>query len=280
MRSVVGAAVGAVLLAAPLWAQSPTEEWNGLPDRFQIDTGYFRIDSRAVLRFQGGSGTSGQVDFENDLGVDPNANTFWVDASWRLGRRHQIKLAYTKYDREGAGRTLTRDFVWGGQTFNAGLVANSVTGSDILGGYYRFALVRTPQFEIGPAIGVGHLWLSAGIRATGTVTGPGGEEEDRTLDRSGTTGSITGAVGGYATAWPAKRLQLVGDFLYIKANLGETEASVTDWRVGANVYPFRNAGLGVQYKFNKYTLDREILSSSLGGEIEFEGFQAFLSFKF
>ena len=88
MRSVAGAVVGAVLLASPAWAQSSSGTWNDLPDRFQIDTGYFHLDSTAVLRFQGGSGTSGQVNFENDLGVDPNANTFWVDATWRLGRRH------------------------------------------------------------------------------------------------------------------------------------------------------------------------------------------------
>ena len=280
MRSAVSAAVGAVLLAAPAWAQSSSGTWNELPDRFQIDTGYFRIDSTAVLRLQGGPGAGGDISFENDLGVDPNANTFWVDASWRLGRRHQLKLNYTKYDREGRGHTLARDFIWGGQTFNAGLVANSTTGSDILGGYYRFALYRNDRFEIGPTVGIGYLWLRAGIEATGTITGPGGEPVSRSLDRSASSGSITGAAGGYATAWPAKRLALHGDLLYIKATLGESDVSVTDWRIGADGYFLRNVGLGVQYKFNKYTEDREILSSKLGGQIEFKGIQVFLSFLF
>ena len=280
MRSVVSAAVGAVLLAAPAWAQAPSGAWNDLPDRFQIDTGYFHLDSTAVLRFQGGPGTSGDIDFENDLAVDPNADTFWVDGTWRLGRRHQLKLSYTKYNREGRDHTLQRDFVWGGETFNTGLVANSTTGSDILGGYYRFAIYRNDRFEIGPTVGIGYLWLRAGIQATGTVTGPGGQSESRSLDRSKTMGSITGALGGYATAWPAKRLAMHADFLYIKATLGESEVSVTDWRAGADYYIFRNAGLGVQYKFNRYTQQRDILSSSLGGEIEFKGFQLFLSFLF
>jgi hypothetical protein len=280
MRSAVSAVVGAVLLAAPAWAQSSSTTWNDLPDRFQIDTGYFHIDSSAKLRFQGGGGNQGEVDFENDLGVGPSANTFWIDGTWRVGRRHQLKLSFTKLSREGSDHTLQRDFVWGGQTFNAGLVANSTTGSDILGGYYRFALVRNDRFEIGPAVGIGYLWLDAGIRATGTITGPGGEPVSRTVDRSGSTGSITGAVGGYTTAWATRRLALHGDFLYIKATLGESEVSVTDWRLGADYYIFRNAGLGFQYKFNRYTLDREILSSKLGGEVRYEGFQAFLSFLF
>ena len=52
MRSAVIAAVGAVVLAAPAWAQTPGS-WNEMPDRFQIDTGYFHVDSTATLRYQG-----------------------------------------------------------------------------------------------------------------------------------------------------------------------------------------------------------------------------------
>jgi hypothetical protein len=280
MRSALATALGATLLAAPAWAQSSTATWNELPDRFQIDTGYFRIESTALLRYQGAAGNSGEVSFENDLAVDPTANTFWIDGTWRVGRRHQLKLSFTRLSREGNQHTLQRSFVWGGQTFDAGLVANSTTGSDILGGYYRFAVVRNERFEIGPAVGIGYLWLNAGIEATGTVTGPGGEPISRDVDRRTSTGSITGALGGYATAWAAKRLALHGDFLYIKATLGESEVSVTDWRLGADYYIFRNAGLGVQYKYNHYTLEREILSNELGGELKFKGFQAFLTFLF
>jgi hypothetical protein len=61
---------------------------------------------------------------------------------------------------------------------------------------------------------------------------------------------------------------------------GNTDASVTDWRVGADYYFFRHAGLGVQYKYNKYTYDRGILVSKLGGEVTYKGFQVFLSFLF
>ena len=63
-----------------------------------------------------------------------------------------------------------------------------LTCADILGGYYRFAAYRNDRFEIGPAIGIGYLWLNAGIRATGTIGGL-----SRSLDQSVSTGSITGA---------------------------------------------------------------------------------------
>jgi hypothetical protein len=269
------AALGAALLAAPALAQSTPGTWNGLPDRFQVDTGYFHLTAETILRYQGGQGSSGEVHFEDDLGIDDQANTFWVDGTWRLGRRHQLKLGFTRLNRDQPQHTLTRDIVWGGETYPGGLVANSHTGSDILGGYYRFALVRKERFEVGPAVGIGYLWLKAGIAGTLTVGGA-----TRTIDRDGSTGSITGALGGYVTAWPAKRVALHGDYLYIKASPGNSDASVEDWRGGADVYLFRGAGLGAQYKYNRYRYDRGILSTKLGGEVTFQGFQAFLSFLF
>jgi hypothetical protein len=278
MRAVIGGVLAAGLLASPAFAQSSSGTWNGLSDRFQIDTGYFRITADTVLRYNGAQG-SGDIDFEKDLGVDEMVNTFWVDATWRMGRRHQLRLTYTNLNRDRANYTLGRDFTWGGQTYNAGLSASTSTGSDILGGYYRFAIFRNERFEIGPSLGIGYLWLNAGIRATGSITGPGGTE-NRTLDESASTGSVTGAVGGYANGWLTKRLVTRADFLYIKVNPGDSEASVTDWRLGADFYFFRNAGLGVQYKYNKYTYDRGVLVSELGGEITYRGFQVFLSFLF
>jgi len=37
---------------------------------------------------------------------------------------------------------------------------------------------------------------------------------------------------------------------------------------------------GVQHKYNKYTYDRGILVSKIGGELTYQGFQVFLSFLF
>ena len=280
MKTALGAVLAVGLLATPAFAQSSYGTWNNLPDRFQIDTGYFRLSPSTKLRFNPEAGPGGEVELERDLGFDDVANTFWVDGTWRLGRRHQIKLAYTKLTREALDYEIQRDFNWGGETYNAGLTADSDTSTDIIGGYYRFAIVRNDRFEIGPSIGVGYLWIDARIRATGTVTGPGGGAESRTLDEAASTSSVTGALGGYFSAWATERLLFQGDFLYIKVKPENDEAAVTDWRLGANYYFFRNAGLGVQYKFYRYSYDRGILSQQLGGEITYKGFQAYLSFRF
>jgi len=278
MRAVIGGVLAVGLLVSPAFAQSSPGTWNGLSDRFQIDTGYFRITAETRLRYNSAEG-SRDISFEDDLGLDPNVDTFWVDATWRLGRRHKVKLAYTAFNRDRQDFALQRDFTWGGETYNAGLSASTSSGTDILGGYYRFAIFRNDRFEIGPTLGVGYLWLSAGIRATGTIGGPGGTES-RSVSESASTGSITGAVGGFAQAWPAKRLTLYADYLYIKVTPENSEASVTDWRVGANYYFGRHVGLGAQYKYYTYSYDRGIMVSELGGEINYKGFQVFASFLF
>ena len=279
MRTIIGGVLAAALWGPCAFAQSSPGTWNGLPDRFQIDTGYFRLNANTQLRYNGPQGGSGTIDFEQDLGLPQTVNTFWVDGRWRVGRRHQLQLGFTRLSRDRSSQTLQRDFTWGGQTYNAGLSATTTSGSAILGGYYRFAVFRNDRFEIGPTVGVGYLWLNATIKATGTVSGPGGSES-RTLDEGTSTGSITGALGGYAEAWPAKRFVLRGDFLYIKVKPSGSEASVTDWRLAADWYFSRNAGLGVQYKYNKYTYDRGILVSQMGGELTFDGGQVFLTFRF
>ena len=127
MRAVIGGILAAGLLVSPAFAQSSPGTWNGLSDRFQIDTGYFRISADTVLRYNGDQG-SGDIDFEQDLGVGENVDTFWVDSTWRVGRRHKLKLASTKLNRDRNDFTLQRDITWGGETYHAGLSASTSTG--------------------------------------------------------------------------------------------------------------------------------------------------------
>jgi hypothetical protein len=279
MRSALGAALVVGLMASPAFAQTSYGTWNDLPDRFQVDTGYFRLSPTTILRYNPEGGGGGEVELERDLGLDESADTFWIDGTWRFGRRHQVKLAYTWLNREVFDYTIQRDFEWGGETYSAGLNATTTTGTDILGGYYRFALVRNDRFEVGPAIGIGYIWLDARIQASGTVSGPEGNET-RSLDESASTSSITGALGGYFSGWATERLLFQGDFLYIKVKPENEEAAVTDWRLGAYYYFVPNVGIGAQYKFYRYSYDRGIISNKLGGEVTYKGFQIFASFRF
>jgi hypothetical protein len=105
MKAVLGGLVAASLLASPALAQSASGSWNGLPDRFRIDTGYSRLSADTQLRLNSPAGGS-DVDFAKDLGVDEEVDTFWLNGNWRVGRRHQLELGFTRLSRERAGLSL------------------------------------------------------------------------------------------------------------------------------------------------------------------------------
>jgi hypothetical protein len=160
-----------------------------------------------------------------------------------------------------------------------GLTVQAETSAEILTGYYRFAIVRNDRFEIGPSLGFGYLWLDATLRATGSVSG-GGAGTSGTISQTGQTGSVTGDVGGYFAGWLHRRVVIRGDLLYILVKPENSEASVTDGRLGLYWYPSRHVGLGAQYKYYKYRYERSALSAEVGGSVTYQGAQAYVSFLF
>jgi len=270
-RRAVAAAALSALMSVPAAAQT-SSGFTDLPQGFRLDVGGFRIASETQLKYDL-TGQGQTIDFEGETGLPSNVTTLWLDGTWRLGRRHQLVLNYTRSNRSGSG-TLQRDIHWGDEVFQVGATVEAEVGSDVLTGYYRFAIFKNDRFEVGPTIGLGYLWLSASLRATadsGNPVGPG---------RTAEIGSVTGDVGGYFEGWLGKRLVLRGDLLYIVVKPEDSEASVTDGRLGLYFYPWTHIGFGAQYKYYKYRYDRSLLSADLGGSITYKGGQAYVSFLF
>jgi len=287
--------IAAAVLATPTLAQALQEEptpapspttptappatWNGLPDRFQIDAGVFRIDAKTQAKLNTPGGNGATVDFENDLKLAGSGINVWFDGSWRISRRQKVSLNYTRLSREGDPATLQKDIAWGDHVFHTGASVRGTTSTDILTAYYRFAIVRKDRFEIGPTVGVGYLWLSAGIAGEGSLTA-GGATATVPLDIIGRTSSITGDIGVYFSGWLAQHVAVRGDLLYISASPGNTSASITDGRLALDWYPWRKVGFGAQYKYYRYRYDRGVTNFGLSGTITYQGAQVFASFLF
>ncbi len=290
LRTLVIAVSAVVAMAAPAVAQAPVEapapppstrqSWNGLPERFQVDAGYFRVQMTTGLQLQGSVGPANEVSFEKDLGVSDTAGTYWVDATIRMSRRNSFKINYISVTREGQPQSLTRDFTWNDETYVAGLTASGTIGMELISTYYRFAVSKRDRYEIGIATGLGYLKLEAAIKAQGSLTRPGGQVDSVNLDESGSLGAPTGDVGGYFNAWLTKRVVMRGDFLYMLIRPADMEASVTDWRLAVDYYPLRNVGLGVQYKYNEFRYQQSLEKGNLGGTVGFQGLQVYASFLF
>jgi hypothetical protein len=278
MTSISNALLALTLTTAPAWAQSAPASVSDLSDRFKIDIGGFRLSADTTLKLNGPNGEGTDINFENELRLPKNANTIWVDGSWRLTRRNEVKLAYTQAGRTGDPVTLNRDIIFGDTVFPASLTAHSTSSSHIVTGYYRFAAYRNDRFEIGPTVGLGYLWLTAGIHGTGSITGVN-QTASGSFDKDAKTSSATADIGGYFSVWLARRVELRGDLLYIIVKPGDSEASVTDGAIGLDWYPWKKVGFGGQYKYYKYRYDRDPLSTDLGGTITYQGGQVYLSFR-
>jgi hypothetical protein len=280
------AALSAIAMAGPARAQSSEPQssgrptWNGLPDRFQADVGYFRINLTTTLQLKGSVGPSTEVSFEKDVGLTDTAGTYWLDTTLRLSRRHSVKFGYLSVTRQGEPHSLSRDFEWDGKLYTAGLTTTGMVGMDVLSTYYRLAVVKRDRFDVGLSSGLGYLKLRASINAQGSLTGPGGVIQSVNLDGGGEVGTITGAIGGFFNAWLSKRVVMRGDFMYIMVKPSDREASVTDGRIAVDFYPLSHVGVGTQYKYNQFHYQQSSEDRSLGGTIQYQGIQVYASFLF
>lgn len=244
-----------------------------VPDRFRLEVGGFRISADSDLTVNR-DGVSNTVDFENELGLNQNSYRAYVEGYWRAGRRHLVSLSYQRLNRQTDDKVLERTIEWGGNTYPVGATARVFTHSDYISAAYRFALHRSDRIEVGPAVGIGFVKMSAGIDATGS--GPEGRE----LNASASMDSPTGDLGAYLYAWPARRVLVRTDFRYILVKPGNAEASVTEGRAAVVWHPIPKLGVGVQYLYADFRYDREIVDSSLGGSTKFHGGQLVLGYVF
>ena len=174
---------------------------------------------------------------------------------------------------------LDEEIRWGDEVFRVGAEVQGKNDSDFLSGVYRFALVKNERFEVGPAIGLGYVWITAGLQGqAGVADGSGPIVRD--VDVQTTVGSITGDLGGYLYWWPGERWLVRGDARYIFASFEESEASVTEARASLTWYPWRQVGFGAQYTFTRFKYDRDLLVTELSGRYQYDGLQILVNVAF
>ncbi len=269
-------ALALVLPAVPAQAQWAETD---VPQTFWLEAGGFRVSAETTLRLSGGGEPGDPVDFEKDLNVPGSTTQGYLEFFWRPARRHQVSLNWTHIKREGDRLTLDEEITWGDEVFRVGAEVQGLNESDFLSGVYRFALIKNDRFEIGPALGLGYVWITAGLRGQAGV-GIGDDELVRDVHLRGTVGSITGDLGGYVYWWPGERWLVRSDARYIFASFEESEASVTEARASLTWYPWRQLGFGVQYTYTKFRYDRDLLVTSLAGRYQYDGLQLLVNVAF
>ena len=271
------AVIGLLALAVSLPAgQALAQETDtDVSQTLWFEIGGFRVASSTNFRLSG-SQPGDDVDLERDLNLPNSTTQAYLEAFWRLGRRHQVSVNWTRVKRNGERAAIQEDIEWGDVVFPVGIETSGTNDSDFISGAYRFSLFKNEKFEIGPAIGIGHVWIDASL--TGRVQI--GEELSGERTVTGTASSITGDIGGFFYWWPSRRWMARGDLRYIAVGLDNADAAIAEGRASITWYPWRQDGIGAQYAYTKLEYTRDFVVTELGGALQYDGLQVLVSVAF
>ena len=277
MRALTLVCASVLLSASVADAQSSSE--TDVPSRLVVEAGGFNMRFLTNHTLNTPLLDPTTVSFENDLGLPDTMNRGYVDAYWRVSRRNQLSLSYAAATRQGDPLTLARNVDWGGVVFPIGVRAAGRLDTRFLSGGYRFSAVKNGGFELGPAVGFGYLWMTAGISAAAGAGLPSGTVTSA-IDREVDFNTPTADVGGFANWWVTRRIYIRGDFRYGFFKPSDSEAAITQARASATWYPWQHLGFGAQFVFDKFRYDRIRSSTELGGTYRVDGLQLLVSTAF
>ncbi len=277
---MVGLVLTVLALAAsvPALAQS-SDDYAWRQNKFTIDLGWFLTSVNTSAQLNStvyGYGTS--VDFEKDLGLDNQPNTFRLDGSWRFFDRHQLVFSYYQINRSSA-HTLDHPISWGDYTFQYGTGMNSTWDSNFYQLYYQYSIVQGPKGEFGAGIGVS--WLNQTARLQGTaVVGHSTGTHIYYVETKNTLDAPVPVIGIFGLYEFTPKFSMKGDIYYLKVNLSNVDGSYTDAKLTFDYYPWKNVGFGLGWYYNKYDVDSTKAGWDGNFSYDFNGPAAYISFKF
>jgi hypothetical protein len=275
-----GAARARILLAAAglalgLGCAAPAAA-QALGDRYWLEASFYRpsIDTAVQVSRPSQPGTS--VDAESELGLDDTDNLPAVYAGARLGERWVINGEYYALDRD-ATRTLSRDFVFDGETFTTNGQTRSEVHSDVYRLTVGYGFYRTDRAEIGASVGL-HA-TNFDISVNGQVQGPGGGAV--TTDRRGHDFlAPLPTVGLYGTYEIGPRWTLNGRVDYLSMTVGDYSGGVTNLQASAAWRWTDNIALGAAWRYVAYDLEVKKTSYTTNIDYNFNGPSVFARFSF
>jgi hypothetical protein len=162
----IAACAASILLIGAAPARAEEEQ---LPDRFMLRLGgYHARNADTILRLDANNLPVGTyVDFHDTLGGDTQTTVLRADALYRFNDNHALELSWYGLKFTGV-RSLSKDFVWNGQTYAASTVVDSKIKFDIYKLNYQYSVYHNDKVELGALIGFHVMRTFAGISASGT----------------------------------------------------------------------------------------------------------------
>jgi len=286
--AVTFAAVFAVVIGTGNNAVAADEMIGFGKEMFKLNLGYYRpnFSTTAAVGVTGGT-PPGNINPEQDLGLENNLGGARFDGYWRFADRHRAYFGYYKLDRSGS-KVLGKDIGpinipgYGMETIqaNSNIQSESKWEVFILG--YGYSFYKSETLEIAGKIGLNVVQL--GTKISGTLytspsfpyPGPG----------------LTGTTAGSELTAPLPAIGITGDWALddrwrMRGNLGVFQfkfdtiyANVVDASVAAEYRVYRNIWGGLGYSLLNASVKQDKPDSNASLDWRTGGWQLYGSILF
>ncbi|HUO51162.1 MAG TPA: hypothetical protein VMT93_01470 [Gemmatimonadaceae bacterium] len=242
--------------SVPITEPPPGDDFGLVPRNASFYLGAFgpSVDTKAEL--ESPSGPHDRIDLENALGLPSHVSSVDLGASLRIANKSLITASYFSFARDGS-KSLADTIHWGDATYPAGVTVDAGSTLSYLGFSYRYYFLREKRWQLGAGIGIDEV--DAKTHLAVQVTTPGQADS---VQRHNSLNTPAPMLGLYFDWEPARSLFLRAGGQYIAVTVGSVGGSITDDRLTAEWYAFKNYGIGAGYHY----IDADITKTLPNGD--------------
>ncbi|MEI8075035.1 MAG: hypothetical protein WCH78_09820 [Bacteroidota bacterium] len=236
------------------WSKKKTAPW--FVDRFKISAGLFAATTTTDIKLgaSGGGSIGTDIDFEKDLGLKRNVETFIGNFQWRLSRRWRMDFSFYQLNRS-ATKTLERTVIFGDNTYNVTANVNTFFNTTIYRVSIGYAILAKPTYELGLLLGTHTLQSKMGL---GISAGGAGVSFSDNFKFTAPLPDL-GIWGGVVLS---KKLSLNGEFDYLSIAAGNVKGRIVGYNASLLFNVAKHFDLAIGYTGFDFSLDENANNQS------------------
>ena len=229
------------------WSKKKTAPW--FVDRFKISAGFFAATTTTDIELGNSAGgpIGSKIDFEKDLGLKRNVETFLANFQWRISRRWRMDFSYYQLNRSSS-KSLERTINFGDHTYNVNATVSSFFNNTIYRASFGYAILAKPTAELGLLIGAHTLQSSLGV---GLTAGGAGVAYKDNFNFTAPLPDF-GIWGGVALS---KRFALNGEFDYLSVAAGNFKGEIVGYNAELSFKALKQLDLSLGYTGFNFAID-------------------------
>jgi hypothetical protein len=234
--------LAAMGLGCALCAQA--DEGGPLEEHFSLALGTFFLSSDTTVRadaFESGEpGTP--IDYEDTFGLEDDS-VFRIDGSWRMGKRHLLRIMYFESERSRR-RVIDEEIHFGDEVFPVNADVRGDFDFDITELAYEYVFMLRDDYQLGASFGIHNAGFR--IRLSADVTTPGGGA-NVALDETARTNAPLPVLGIRGRWQLAEKLYALAHAQYFQLGFDDYEGDIQDYEAALVWQLTRHVGMGAAY---------------------------------